>query len=180
MTARERLVVDANALISRLLLPGSIPGQAVRRAVAEGQLLASDDTIMELADFLARPKFDPYVTIHERQEFLRLFNRIAERIAITHVVRVCRDSKDDKFLELAVNGAAQLIITGDADLLSLHPFSRDRYSHSDKLSRPMTSLAARFPPFSCSKPWLMNFRVRLFSVTVRTTFSGSAGFQSPP
>jgi uncharacterized protein len=122
MKARDRVVIDTNALISRLLLPGSIPTRAVSKAVAEDQLLASDDTIMELADVLARPKFDPYVTIRERQEFLRLFNRIAERVTITHALRVCRDPKDDKFLELAVNGAAQLIITGDADLLALQPF----------------------------------------------------------
>ncbi|MEO7271642.1 MAG: putative toxin-antitoxin system toxin component, PIN family, partial [Vicinamibacterales bacterium] len=37
-------------------------------------------------------------------------------------VRACRDPKDDKFLELAVNGGASVIVTGDADLLSLHPF----------------------------------------------------------
>ena len=122
MKARDRVVIDTTALISRLLLPGSIPARAVSKAVAEDQLLASDDTIMELADVLARPKFDTYVTIREHQEFLRLFNRIAERVTITHVLRVCRDPKDDKFLELAVNGAAQLIITGDADLLALHPF----------------------------------------------------------
>lgn len=122
MRARERVVIDTNALISRLLVPGSVPGQAVRKAVAEDQLLASDDTIMELADVLARPKFDPYMTVEERREFLRLFGRIAERIPITHIVRACRDPKDDKFLELAVNGAAQLIITGDGDLLALHPF----------------------------------------------------------
>src|SRR5215472_16428606 len=122
MKARERVVVDTNALVSRLLLPGSVPGRAVRRAVAEAQLLASDDTIIELADVLARRKFDPYVTVGERQEFLRLFDRIAERIPIVHIVRVCRDPKDDRFLELAINGGAQLIITGDSDLLALHPF----------------------------------------------------------
>jgi uncharacterized protein len=122
MKARERVVVDTNALISRLLLPSSIPGQAVRKAVAEAQLLASDDTLFELADVLGRSKFDPYVTVEERRDFLRLFDRIAERVPIVHVVRACRDPRDDKFLELAVNGAAQLIITGDGDLLALHPF----------------------------------------------------------
>ena len=122
MKARERVVVDTNALISRLLVPASFPAQAVRRTIAESQLLASDATIMELAEVLARPKFDPYVTITERQEFLRLFDRIAERIPIVHLVRVCRDPRNDKFLELAVNGEARLIITGDADLLALHPF----------------------------------------------------------
>ena len=77
---------------------------------------------MELADVLGRPRIDRYVTIRERQEFLRLFNRMADRIPITRVIQVCRDPKDDEVLELAVNGAAQLIITGNADLLALHPF----------------------------------------------------------
>ena len=122
MKAKERVVIDTNALVSRLLLPGSIPGQAVRKAVAAAQPLASDDAIIELADVLAGAKFYPYITIEERREFLPLFDHIAERIPITHIVRACRDPKDDKFLELAVNGAAQLIITGDADLLALHPF----------------------------------------------------------
>ena len=38
------------------------------------------------------------------------------------LVRECRDPKDDKFLELALNGRADLIITGDADLLVLNPW----------------------------------------------------------
>lgn len=136
MKDRERVVIDTNALVSRLLLPGSIPGQAVRKAVAEDQLLASDDTIVELADVLARKKFDPYMTIEERQDFLRLFDRIAERVPSVHIVRACRDPKDDKFLELAVNGAAQLMITGDADLLALHPFrSIDILTPASYLSR---------------------------------------------
>jgi len=121
MRARERVVIDTNALISRLLLPASVPAQAVHKAVDEAQVLASDATLIELADVLGRPKFDPYLTIKERQEFLRLFGRIAERIPIVHVVLACRDPKDDKFLELAVNGGAHLIVTGDADLLALHP-----------------------------------------------------------
>jgi predicted nucleic acid-binding protein len=41
---------------------------------------------------------------------------IAERIA------ACRDPTDDKFLELAANGRADLIVSGDADLLALAPF----------------------------------------------------------
>lgn len=122
MRARERIVVDTNALISRLLLPASVPGAAIRKAVAEGQLLVSDAILVELAEVLARAKFDPYVTIEERQEFLRLLGRIAESVPILHVIRVCRDPKDDKYLELAVNGEARVIVTGDADLLALHPF----------------------------------------------------------
>ncbi len=122
MKDRQRVVVDTNALVSRLLLPASIPGQAVNKAVDEAQLLISEATLEELADVLARSKLDPYVTIEERQEFLRLLDRIAEMVPIIHTIRACRDARDDKFLELAVNGEASLIITGDADLLDLDPF----------------------------------------------------------
>jgi uncharacterized protein len=122
MIGKPRVVLDTNALVGRLLMPNSIPARAVRLAVAENRVLASDDTLMELADVLSRPKFDPYVTVEERQTFLRLFGRIVERVQIIHVVRACRDPKDDKFLELAANGSADTIVTGDNDLLALHPF----------------------------------------------------------
>ena len=79
-------------------------------------------TLEELADVLARAKFDPYVTIEEHQEFLRLLGRIAEMVPIIRTIQACRDARDDKFLELAVNGEANLIITGDAELLDLDPF----------------------------------------------------------
>jgi putative PIN family toxin of toxin-antitoxin system len=46
----------------------------------------------------------------------------AELVTITERVAVCRDPKDDKFLELALNGRADLIISGDADLLVLDQF----------------------------------------------------------
>ena len=46
----------------------------------------------------------------------------SELVEITEVVNACRDPKDDKFLELAVSGRATHIISGDDDLLALHPF----------------------------------------------------------
>ena len=77
---------------------------------------------MELADVLSRAKFDRYVSINERQEFLRLFDRITDRVEVVRVIRACRDQRDDKFLELAVEGTADLLVTGDTDLLALDPF----------------------------------------------------------
>lgn len=122
MKARPRVVVDTNVLLSRLLVPSSVPAQAVRRAVDQGQILASEATLEELADILSRPKFDRYLTVSERQQFLRLFMRIAQWVPILHPVQACRDPRDDKFLALAVNGEAGVIITGDQDLLVLDPF----------------------------------------------------------
>ena len=117
-----RIVVDTNALISRLLLPDSVSCQAVEKAVREGMLLVSDATLEELAEVLSRKKFDAYVTLKDRKQFIRLLGRICERIAGKRRVQACRDPKDDKFLEVAVNGGADLIISGDKDLLSLNPF----------------------------------------------------------
>jgi len=119
MTSSPRIVIDNNVLISRLLIPDSIPAQAVRKAVQTGQLLVSDATLLELAVVLARPKFDPYVTIEDRQEFIRLLGRVAERIPVVYRVQACRDPKDNQILDVAVNGAADLIVTGDRDLLAL-------------------------------------------------------------
>ena len=45
-----------------------------------------------------------------------------ERSMIAERITACRDPTDDKFLELAVNGGADLIVSGDGDLLALNPF----------------------------------------------------------
>jgi putative PIN family toxin of toxin-antitoxin system len=71
---------------------------------------------------LARPKLDHYLTLKMRQEFLLELGEIAELVPVIQRIRACRDSRDDKFLELAVNGEADLILTGDRDLLALNPF----------------------------------------------------------
>jgi putative PIN family toxin of toxin-antitoxin system len=118
----KRVVLDTNALISRLLSRRSVPAQAVDLAITRHRILASEATLMELAEILSRAKFDPYLTIVERQDFLRQFDRIAERIEVLRTIRACRDPKDDKFLELAVEGAADIVVTGDGDLLALNPF----------------------------------------------------------
>jgi uncharacterized protein len=119
---RPRIVVDTNALVSRLLLPSSVSAQAVRKAVDSSTLLVSEATMNELADVLARPKFDRYISLEDRQQFLRLLGRLADFVPIVYPVRACRDPKDDKFLEVALNGEADLILTGDADLLALNPW----------------------------------------------------------
>ena len=122
MKVRTRIVLDTNALVSRLLVPNSIPGQAVRKAVEEGEILVSESTLYELADVLGREKFNAYVSIQDREEFLRILGRIAERVPTLQAVHDCRDVRDNHILEVAVNGQAQVIVTGDEDLLMLNPF----------------------------------------------------------
>ena len=123
MSGTPRLVFDTNTLISHLLLPSSLPAQAVRKGLHQGQILVSDETLNELADVLVRPKFDRYISIEDRQDFFRVFGRVVEKVHIIRSIRVCRDPKDNKFLELAIDGRATCVITGDQDLLTLHPFN---------------------------------------------------------
>jgi uncharacterized protein len=53
--------------------------------------------------------------------FLGQLRSAAEFVPIVQLVRECRDARDDNFLEVALNGSAEVIITGDADL-ALHPW----------------------------------------------------------
>jgi predicted nucleic acid-binding protein len=55
---------------------------AIRKAVDTAQLLASEVTSEELADVLGRAKFDPYVTVRDRQEFLRHLSRVVEVVPV--------------------------------------------------------------------------------------------------
>jgi uncharacterized protein len=122
MWVRERIVADTNCLVSRLLLPKSVPGQAVRQAVDHGILLVSEATMNELADVLSRSKFNRYISLEDRQQFLRLLGRVAEFVPSLYTVQECRDPKEDKFLEVALSGKAELILTGDGDLRTLNPW----------------------------------------------------------
>lgn len=122
MRGVPRLVFDTNTLISGLLLPGSQPAHAVKKGLHEGKIIVSSDTLNELAEVLSRDKFNRYISLESRKEYFRYFARVIEKIEVIRKVKTCRDPKDDKFLELAINGEAEIIISGDKDLLILHSY----------------------------------------------------------
>jgi len=122
MRTPERVVVDTNVFVRRLLRYDSVPGRAAEKAIHDAVLLVSQSTMTELANVLAQAKFDRYVTIEQRLQFIRLIAHLAESVPTVHTLRECRDPKDDKFLEVALNGRANVIVTGDADLLGMHPW----------------------------------------------------------
>ena len=119
---RERVVIDTNVLVSGLLSSTSAPGRAVERVATEDQLVASMATLRELTATLLSPRFDRYVSGKRRDALLLRLAPLVEIVEVVQQVRACRDPDDDKFLEAALAGRADLIITGDADLLVLHPF----------------------------------------------------------
>ncbi len=132
MSHRTRFVFDTNALVSGLIFKSSKPGQAFQYALKSGDILLSPQTLAELSEVLSRKKFDRYVTSVEREEFLEALIERAILVEPIETVTVCRDPKDDKFLELALNGKASFIITGDEDLLELNPFSGVRILKPDE------------------------------------------------
>jgi putative PIN family toxin of toxin-antitoxin system len=120
--ARERVVLDTNVFLSGLFSNTSTPARAVERAVRVDRILVSTETLRELAEQLLSPKFDRYVPSERRLALLDRLVPNLEVVEIVQQVRASRDPKDDAFLEVAVNGTADLIVTGDRDLLALHPF----------------------------------------------------------
>jgi putative PIN family toxin of toxin-antitoxin system len=118
----KRYVLDTNLVVSAVLYKRSRSRQAFEAARSTGDILQSNETTVELYDVLKRPKFDKYLPEAERLEFLSLLLHHAVRVEIITNIAVCRDPKDNKFLELAVDGEADLLISGDQDLLILNPF----------------------------------------------------------
>jgi putative PIN family toxin of toxin-antitoxin system len=80
------------------------------------------DVAAEPAEVLMRPKFDRYLNQQRREELLIGTISSSEFIEPAITITACRDATDNKILELSVCGRADAIVTGDQDLLVLHPF----------------------------------------------------------
>jgi len=146
MTERIRCVVDTNVLVSRLLAPRSTAAQAVDLVLTHGHLIGSDETLAELADVLARAKFDAYVSREDRREFIRLLGGVMQIVPVVRKLSICRDPRDDKFLEVALAGEAAAIVSGDKDLLVLHPW------HHISILTPADCLATYRSPGTPDSP----------------------------
>jgi putative PIN family toxin of toxin-antitoxin system len=116
-----RVVVDTSVLISAAIKSQTLPSIALYQAEQRGVLLKSHASEAELMDVIDRPYLARLISPDARDRMVRLM-AMANLVTITERVAACRDPKDDKFLELAVNGHADLILTGDNDLLVLNPF----------------------------------------------------------
>ena len=132
-----RVVIDTNVWISRLLLADSVAARAVDKALVEFEVVVSEASVDELARVLSRAKFDRYVSVRDREEFLRRLLQVTTMVAVLSEVSDCRDPKDNRFLALALDSESDRIISGDADLLALNPW------RGVKIVSPATFLASR-------------------------------------
>jgi uncharacterized protein len=119
---RKYFVFDTNVLLSAILKTGNVSKQAVNKGRLEGELFMSEATYDELIDVINRPKLEKYIDAEVKHIFV---TRTLDKIKILKVepfITACRDPKDNKFLDLAVEINADALISGDKDLLVLHPF----------------------------------------------------------
>jgi putative PIN family toxin of toxin-antitoxin system len=116
-----RVVVDTNVFVSAVLKANSLPFIVVHWIDRNGGLLKSTATEQELLAVLRRPYLERVMIPSFRDGLIKML-ATAELVTITERLAACRDPSDDKFLELAVNGHADLVVSGDADLLALNPF----------------------------------------------------------
>lgn len=121
MSAPLRVVLDTNVVLSALVFGGGKAGR-MRLAWVRGVIvpLASTATVQELVRVLAYPKFR--LSALEQQELLGDYVPFVETVRIPMpppVVPVCRDSLDTPFMHLAVAGHADVLVSGDLDLLAL-------------------------------------------------------------
>ena len=112
-----RVVFDTNIFVSALVLPGSRAEQALQRVI-EGvdRLLVSKPLIDELLGVLAR-KFS-----RDREQLSRValfLVEVGELIQPEVRLAVLADEPDNRLLECAVAGSADVIVTGDQAVLAL-------------------------------------------------------------
>ena len=120
-----RAVVDTNILIRALIKPQGTVGPVLTR-LRDGDytLLYAEPLLDELMAKLALPRIrDKYHLADDDVEtVLALILLRGESVMPQRRITACRDPKDNVVLEVAVAGEADYIVTGDNDLLVLHPF----------------------------------------------------------
>lgn len=117
-----KIILDTNIIISAFLFKNSKPRQVLEIAKNNHLLLLSKTIIEEMETVINRSKFDRYLALNKRKELLNILIESALIIEPNIIINECRDTKDNKYLELAITGEAECIITGDQDLLVLNPF----------------------------------------------------------
>ncbi len=117
-----RAVIDTNVVVSGLIRPRGAPGE-VLRGLRDRRFVAivTEMLLEEMVAILSRPWLQERYGIldDDVRDFLRLLALRSDLVVPTQQIRRCRDPHDDKFLEAAVEGRADRLVTGDADLLSV-------------------------------------------------------------
>lgn len=116
------VIFDCNVLLDASIFKARDSRLSLERSKKADAIIASQKTFEEFRSVSLRSKFDKYVTLEVRLEFILEIQALIKMIHVRHTFTVCRDPKDDMYLELALSGKADCIITNDEDLLALDTF----------------------------------------------------------
>ena len=116
------IVFDASAVVSAALREDSVPERALLRAEELDLFALSAAVEAEIVEVLNRPRFARAVSVARRARILDVLRGQAAWFVPAEPVTDCRDAKDNKYLELALAAGADTIVSGDGDLLVLHPW----------------------------------------------------------
>lgn len=107
-----RIVLDTNVLVSGLLNPEGNPGRILDLFLAgEVTLLADDRILAEYRAVLRRPKFG--LDAADVSDFLDLLEAESERVTATPIGSKLPDESDRAFVEVALAGGAESLVTGN-------------------------------------------------------------------
>jgi len=120
-----RLVLDTNIVISGLIWSG-VPRQLLELGRGGGRvtLFTSGALLDELADVLERKKFSSLLTAQNTTPtfLMQRYGILAKLVIPQSIERTVRDIDDDVVIATALAAEADAIVTGDNDLLVLHPW----------------------------------------------------------
>jgi putative PIN family toxin of toxin-antitoxin system len=120
-----RAVIDTGILASALIRRQGTTGE-ILQLLRDGRFTAvySTDIFVEIIDVLGRPELRAkyHIEPDDLSIFINLVRLRGDLVIPSRKVTACRDPKDDKFLEAALAGSADCIVSGDGDLLALTPF----------------------------------------------------------
>jgi putative PIN family toxin of toxin-antitoxin system len=119
-----RVVMDTNVFVSALLNPDARINLALSNlATGNYCLLYSQDSLDELLSVISRPRImRGLLDDWDIKELTALIQFRGQRISPQLYIDACRDPSDNRFLEIAVVGEADYIVSGGKDLLALNPF----------------------------------------------------------
>ncbi len=122
-----RAVIDTNIIIRAVIKPRGTVGPVLGR-LRNGEFTAiyTEAILEEILAKLALPRISKKYEIGDNavEDLLVLLALRGELVNPSRLVRVCRDPDDDMFIEAALEGKAEWVVTGDQDLLTLEKFER--------------------------------------------------------
>ncbi len=88
------------------------------------QLLFSHDLLAEFLTVIQKPKLKDLFPPFDVDQLIQLIERYSQLIAIQSNIQACRDPKDNFLLNLAIDGKADYLVTGDLDLLDMQTIGK--------------------------------------------------------